>query len=442
MVLHTSCVNYPSEILRSVAQLPIPWIISESVYYELRLLSDSVHFGAAARLILERVRRSIWKNVRYLRKDWDLEQFYECCREPVSPEGICTGTWLFWFGDLNKQDEFLWNVRWMPKQYILALKDWKCSACDNRVFPVNERRKTRVRCSQPLSPGFVVNRSDLKLRDHPGAKRFSGSELEPTGKAGNYADICTSGRYPGKLVKVYQNRAYDGNHVRKLMQLERLWEIWQPQNLALPEKLLYVREDTVAGYTMQVCDGRPIRHYMRLAWKGQDLKKVFRSLLLLLLELHTQRILVNDLSFNNVLVDENGAVSLVDCDSFQVFHFPGGGITDIYRHPTIPPGCERFELRDPRHEYFALAVLLFQCLFCGDPLLQYQGRSDDRQLNWNNARFPLDIADGGLNLPKPNAEILRAWNRQPKHLQKLFADEFHFRRDHSIGSWIKYLDLL
>ena len=148
---------------------------------------------------------------------------------------------------------------------------------------------------------------------------------------------------------------------------------------------------------------------------------------------------VNDLSFNNVLIDTKDNVGFVDCDSFQITNYPGGGITKIYQHPEISDAEFSTKLREPRHEYFALAVLLFQCIFGDEPLRQVQFAFDDTELNWNTATFPLQIDDYSN---KSNKSIQAIWFKQPRELRKAFFDEFTFRQDISIGSWTRILGII
>ena len=192
---------------------------------------------------------------------------------------------------------------------------------------------------------------------------------------------------------------------------------------------------------MPKCEGSALRDYVLTGWKGHDLELILKRLILLLLELHNLHIIVNDLSGNNILIDDSDHVSIVDCDSFQLLHYPGGAVTEIYRHPEISSQHFRDSLREPRHEYFAFAVLVFQCLFYDIPLRQRQDTAEDIELNWTNASFPLDVITGPEQAKKANPDILRLWEQQPEAIRRIFSDEFLFRGDHSLGAWIRALEL-
>lgn len=442
LVLHTSCVNYADALLEKMERIRICWILPRSVRYELGLLAEGPIFHRQARRILRRAQADARRFPR--QESWDLEQLYRNGVE--TPAERYRGTLVFWFGDLNKQDEFLWNVRKLGDRHrILLLDNWNCSHGGGRVCGINEMREVSYRRCQALSRGTqAAPPEQMTLLDGMG-RPFPGRELTSVGLSGGHATIYESGRFPGQLVKIYNGKAFSGNQRRKL---ERLCQLGKAggaeksllEHLALPEQLIRTTQGEVVGYTMRRCPGRPLRDYRVIGWDGHDQARILRQLLGILLHLHTMRVLVNDLSFNNVLVDENDRVSLVDCDSFQVFYYPGGGVTEPFRHPELEPNCAAHLLKEPRHEYFSLAVLLYQFLFHADPLRPRQN-TEGQELTWNTGVFPLDVRGEIPGGPSVNACICREWMRCPEQLRKLFSDEFHFREDHSFGAWIEALGL-
>lgn len=445
IVLHTSCVNYPEEELRALKTLPIFWVLPDNVRWELRLLSESRIFGHKAALLLEGAAERRPPESWGKAGKWDLEQLYRTCSAPVQPEDLFPGRLIFAFGDLNKLDEFLARVRPITGHFVLINSEWSCVKGYPTVFPLEKAMSGSMRRAKPLSFGMKIPKlstiSGLECQSYrKGPTVVTGRDFEPTGKSGSYAQIYTSSRFPNKYVKIYKERTLAGNYARKLYRLATLKNSIGPYPLALPETLLVIGGDQVAGFTMPRCKGRTIRELLRIDWEKRDLGSIFKSLLLLLLELHCLHILVNDLSINNILVDEDDRIYLVDCDSFQVFHYPGGGITPAYRHPEIQAGRCNEILREPRHEYFAFAVLMFMLLFFVEPLQQCQGEDDDRPLEWDCVKFELDLDDADNG--RVNKRMLQAWIDQDPALKKLFADTFHFRSDHSFGAWIRALELL
>lgn len=442
IVLHTSCVNYPTEHLRKLSLLPIPWLLPDNVVWELRLLRSSKTYGQRAELILNHARQSKFRLLPRHRGQWDLEQLYRDCQYPIHPEQVYSGPVVFAFGDLNKMDEFMQHAVDAPNFYILINGGWHPVQNQAAVFPLSKAAGRQMRRSTPLSAGASIGPLAAlpSILCSSRSRPLQAALFQPTGNSGSYARIYTCTVFPDLYVKVYKERAMSGSFARKLDRLTELASIASDLPLALPRELLREENGGIIGFTMRRCEGKPLRNLICNGWDGHDPTAVFRNLTLLLLELHCRHIIVNDLSFNNIMVDSSDNVFLVDCDSFQIFDYPGGGITDIYRHPDIGCAYCHAVLRQPRHEYFAFAVLLFQCLFYDDPLRQIQQADDDRTLNWNNAAFPLDI--WGKYGSNANRSLLELWEQQDLQIRKLFADTFHFRSDCSFGAWIRAMDLL
>ena len=444
IVMHTSCVNYTKNDLQQLAEMPFVWLIPDNVRQELELLLESRLFSEKASYILSVAKNTCSRSTHKIHREWDLEQLYQNCQEPVLPDQIFDGTLLFVFGDLGKLEEFLHQSKELPEHFILINEGWSCKNGIARVYPLHDLKKCTVRHAKELIPGSPIpparQLTDIKVPDY--GIVISGKDLNDTDKYGSYAHIYTCNNIPDRLIKIYKNNDIYGNQNKKLQNLKKIGNQVNHQSLALPETILYRGKDRIIGYTMRHFHGYPLRFFIDNdnGWRGHDLFVIFRRLSLLLLEMHAMHMLGNDISFNNIIIGGDDKVHIVDCDSFQIFDYPGGGITEMYRHPEIHKDQCHKVLREPRHEYFAFAVLLFQCLFYDEPLRQVQHNMDDEILNWNNAVFPLDM--GGKESGMANKEILQLWVDQPAQIQKIFADVFHFRRDHSIGSWIRALGLL
>ncbi len=85
--------------------------------------------------------------------------------------------------------------------------------------------------------------------------------------------------------------------------------------------------------------------------------------------MHAAGIVVGDVNQGNLLVDQQMCVRFIDCDSFQikcgdrVFNCPVG--TPHFTPPELQNKKLREVLRDPNHDRFGLAVLIFHLLFVG-----------------------------------------------------------------------------
>ena len=446
LVLHTSWVCLAQDELQRLAGLPFFWLVPDNVLFELGLLCRSQIFGRKAQLLLDLLERNL-RQYPGRRPLWDLEQIYDTCRSRKGPAALFDGTLVFLFGDLNKQEEFLRHVSGFENHFLVVVSGWNCASDTSRVYPIREAARLFFRRPEPLQAGEAAPpiRELSLVRDAlTGQALFAGSALHPTNLQGSYGSLYECDLLRGKYIKIYHQKAMTGPQCEKLRWLQALSPQLGRLPVAVPERLLGAdlplgRDGAVIGYVMRRCRGQALRDYWLTGWDGHDPEAIFRQLTLLLLELHSLHIIVNDLSGNNILVDDDDRVSVVDCDSFQLLHYPGGAVTELYRHPEISPLHVRETLREPRHEAFAFAVLLFQCLFYDSPLRQRLSAEDDDEPGWANASFPLDV-----KTPpdcRANEDILRMWESQPEELRRLFADEFHFRGDHSLGAWIRALDL-
>ncbi len=437
IVLHTSCVNYKMDDLKNMFSLEFKFIIPQDVYYELRLLAKSKIFGLKANYILQNVQSQATSNI------WDLSQVYKNCKNPILYSDIYGGNLIFIFGDLNKIDEFLNHSSRGNNIYILLPPvTWSCISGNCVIMELNTAQKYRLRKVKPLVPGRTIDKLQKSNCVYKNRKKdfpIPGYLFQSTGKCGSNAYIYTCPQLPGLLIKGYKKLSMIESQKEKLQLLQKFGSRVPDLNCAFPVDLLYDYPSSIVGYSMKPIVGKLLREHLIIGWDGHDLGKVFENLLLIILELHTMHIHVNDLSFNNVLIDTNDNVGFVDCDSFQITNYPGGGITKIYQHPEISDAEFSTKLREPRHEYFALAILLFQCIFGDEPLRQVQFASDDTELNWNTATFPLQIDDYSS---KSNKSIQAIWFKQPRELRKAFFDEFTFMQDISIGSWVHILGII
>lgn len=430
IVLHTSCLNYGVDQLKGLSELGCRLILPDNVYWELKLLTASkTYFGARAKALLK-------SDLRICRVSWDLEQLYLTGRDGLSRSELYNGTLLFLFGDLNKQDEFLLNVCELDNSHILIHSDWDLSQkpviCRLNLLRGCTYRQA-VPLSRPVEMPELSRLTDIRCVSSVGSDRVRGHEFVWTGKGGSYSWIYTHENYGGKYFKIYLQAAQTGSTGQKLENLERFVRERPITCAGTPEMLLYTGDNTILGYGMPALLGRPLGDYSESRWVGktpEQIGRILENLMCLLLELHLRGILVNDLSYNNILISRDDMVYIVDFDTVQFREYPGGAITELYRHPEIRRGGELEDLRQPRHEYFSLAVLLFQCLMYDDPLY---GNS----ATWTSCKFSLGEKteyDGEVN-----RDVWDSWTERSPVLRRMFTEVFQFRRDHSIGAWYRGL---
>ena len=445
LVLHTSCVCYGEDDLHAAAEMPeFYWIVPDNVRCELQLLREESrfpNFQKNAKLILDKVQQSSVENFHR----WNLEELYlphekSGRTRPVwVPGDICRYSMIFAFGNPLKEEEFLRRTpNWPGDYYILFNKTWN----PDEVASIQNIRAVKdypLIHPQVITPGTqeispdTIKAETYYLELSSGKERIPGSDLKKLNDThGSYAYIYAVPRHPDLVLKLYKYAPLDAVFERKLRCMMAYGEAGKNVPVQFPVALLTTADGTIVGYAMRKVQGITLRTLLTTpASRGYHLNLILRNLTLLLIELHSLGFIVNDLSYNNIMVDDQDRVYLVDTDSFQMRNYPGGTMTSYYRHPGVR-GNLYATLRDPVYEYFAYAALQQQCYMglhnpLGDPPERREG---DPEPDWDNTPF-----DPDHNYPDSS---LRIWNspgalgyRTGMHL------EFTFQRDLSFGAWLR-----
>lgn len=156
-----------------------------------------------------------------------------------------------------------------------------------------------------------------------------------------------------------------------------------------------------SGYAMRTVSGKPLTllaNRQRIethfpAFGRTHLVKVLISLLQTAHALHQHSIMIGDVNLNNFLCDpNNGQVSLIDCDSYQVTtpdgrHFPClVGSPNLTAPEHLGQDFSRVQ-RTLASDAFSLAILVFQCLMLGRHPYDCVGGSDPVK-NMQSGHFP------------------------------------------------------
>jgi DNA-binding helix-hairpin-helix protein with protein kinase domain len=216
---------------------------------------------------------------------------------------------------------------------------------------------------------------------------------EPIAHGGEGSIHAIAGR-PGVLAKLYFQQP-DAARATKLTAMVRLGSDTLASAAAWPSDLILETTSDgprVAGFLMPEVKGHreihqlfsPVerkRHFPQANWKmlalaASNLGRVVAAV-------HASGSVIGDLNQNNVLVSPRATVYLIDCDSFQ-FRIDDSTYwtCDVGKEEYLPPELQSANLRgmerEPRHDDFALAVLVFQLLFMGrHPFAGRHGRSGD-----------------------------------------------------------------
>lgn len=138
-----------------------------------------------------------------------------------------------------------------------------------------------------------------------------------------------------------------------------------------------VKRQTWGLVMPRVVDHREVHHLYSPAHRKADfpsadwafLIHVARNCAAAFATIHAAGHVVGDVNQSGILVSKNGTVKLIDCDSFQICDGPKLFTCDVGVAHFTPPELQgqafRGLRREPGHDAFGLAVVIFHLLFMG-----------------------------------------------------------------------------
>ena len=168
---------------------------------------------------------------------------------------------------------------------------------------------------------------------------------------------------------------------------------------------------------------KPCQSYQYRSRIGVNIAEALRGL-------HATHVRIGDVNPSNILVDDDGAVTLIDCDSFQIPGPPGRQPypcvvgSPEYTAPEIDDFQRQFRSQDS--DNFALAVLLYQLL--GNGSHPYQGIDATQNDAISNIRERIKQHRfahqpmGGRWKPTPGQA--RSWRAMPAPVRDAFRQAF------------------
>jgi len=261
-----------------------------------------------------------------------------------------------------------------------------------------------------------------------------GSEI---GRGGEGAVYEVEGR-TGQAVKLYL-APIDSFKTAKLQIMVRQQTDELTKLTAWPSDLvLKSPKGRVTGLLMRRVTGfRPIhelytpksrlREFPRANWPflihvAANVARAFRLL-------HSSGVVIGDVNHGNILVNDFGVCSLIDCDSFQVATHGRKYICEVGVSTYTPPELQSKSLsmivRTENHDNFGLAVLIFHLLFMGrHPFAgRFAGKGEmpvERAIK--ECRFAFSAHGKAMQMsPPPNALHL---SDLPVSLANLFEQAF------------------
>jgi len=233
-----------------------------------------------------------------------------------------------------------------------------------------------------------MNRSDLYLNN-------TNLILEKRIGRGGEGEVYTASNLPGHAIKLYTDPS---NALRneKVIEMVRS-ELFRGSKLvAFPNGIVTTRLGDFRGFSMPLVKGhRPIHELYgpksrKTHFPNADFRFLIRAATNIsrsVGQVHESRCVIGDINHSGILVSGDATISLIDADSFQFD-------TATRRFPCVvgvpdftPPELQGTNLgkaiRQRTHDYFGLAVAIFQLLFMGRH--PYAGRFSGSEMSLDQA---------------------------------------------------------
>jgi len=277
---------------------------------------------------------------------------------------------------------------------------------------------------------------------------------------GGEAAVHSVPRFPGVVVKLYHPHVLQkrGTTLRDKIEAMAnepgLARFKQHPGLAWPRFSVFDERDKWRGYAMRKAEGVRMNVLAHAQAYRQHFPQLDRpalaayllNLLGTLRQLHAAGVMVGDYNPANFLcVPGSDAVTLIDCDSWQV-----NAAGKTFRCPVaapdmLPPELHGKELsrvtRTPESELFALAILVFKVLMLGRHPFDVIG-GESPVANIRSGHFPYGLGGGGI----PKGAWFNIWSHLPYKLKEQLVRTFREGTENpaertSVTEWIDLLKL-
>lgn len=217
-------------------------------------------------------------------------------------------------------------------------------------------------------------------------------------------------------------------------------------HVCTPIELVYDQSGDFVGYTMAKAAGVVLRlsvfHPRKFkelfpSWTRVELTQLAIGILETIKYLHSQNVLIGDINPLNITVADYNRFYFLDSDSFQIDQYPCPvGMID-FTAPEIQGQNFGDFLRTEQHEYFSIAILLFELYIPGMHPFSRTGGSTLSD-NIKNHEFVFPLGDNDMNAtPKGQWEAM--WYNLPFEIRKFFYDVFKDNVRHTPNEWIELL---
>jgi DNA-binding helix-hairpin-helix protein with protein kinase domain len=180
------------------------------------------------------------------------------------------------------------------------------------------------------------------------------------------------------VIKVY-NEPLESDKKEKLKHMASIANGELTKFAAWPIDVIYDRLDNLCGFVMKRLDSyvplhklySPLERKKLFPDKGYKfLIHVAKNLAMAFHKIHEFGIVIGDVNEANILVNRDGLVAFIDCDSFQIrngnrYYFCEVGVARYTPPELLEKGSFNNVIRTTNTDSFSLATLIFQLLFLG-----------------------------------------------------------------------------
>lgn len=257
-------------------------------------------------------------------------------------------------------------------------------------------------------------------------------------------------QHNAELVLKHYSEPLDGEKESKLKLMAAMRSEEIEAYAAWPIDVVYGADHKACGFVMKKLKGYLPLHHL---FSPMDRKRMFhdkgynflvhvaRNLAIAFHKLHTAGIIVGDVNEGNILLNPNGMIAFIDCDSFQIRHETGYYFCEVGVPRYTPPEMLKrstFEnvVRTDNTDNFSLAVLIFQLLFLGrHPFAgRHKGAADiDEETAIKQKQFAYSLENTKKKLSPPPDSF--KMEDLPADLASLFHSAFEHETRPTASEW-------
>lgn len=277
---------------------------------------------------------------------------------------------------------------------------------------------------------------------------------------GGEAAVHAVSSFPGVVVKLYHPNVLHtrGDTLRSKIEAmtsaPNLAHLKQHQGLAWPRFSVFDDKGQWRGYAMRKVGGVRMTVLAHAMAYRDHFPKLDRPALVAILlnllgtirELHSANVMIGDYNPANFLCDPiSGAITLIDCDSWQVNAAGKTFYCPVAAPDMLAPELLGKELskisRKQESEWFSLAILLFKVLMLGRHPFDVCGGASPVD-NISKGYFPYGVGGGGI----PKGPWFNIWSHLPYKLKEQLVRTFkegtrNSANRTSLAEWIDLLKL-